>query len=65
MYQFSPPGSSYNITGLVPATTYDVRVRAQTEVGFGHYCCVEEAMTHNGKAQYSNMIMLFHYQCCT
>ena len=41
---------SYTLTGLAPATTYTVRVDAQTQLGYGYICCVPTATTHNGKA---------------
>ena len=41
---------SYTLTGLAPATTYTVRVRAQTQLGYGFFCCPPTATTHNGKA---------------
>ena len=41
---------SYTLTGLAPATTYTVRVDAQTQLGYGFYCCVPTATTHNGEA---------------
>ena len=41
---------SYTLTGLVPATTYTVRVDAQTQLGYGYYCCIPTATTHNGEA---------------
>ena len=42
--------SSYTLTGLAPATTYTVRVDAQTQLGYGYYCCAPTATTHNGEA---------------
>ena len=47
---FTPSGSSYIITGLAPATRYTVRVRAQTELGYGGFCCEPMASTNNGKS---------------
>ena len=41
---------SYTLTGLAPATTYTVRVDAQTQLGYGFACCVPNATTHNGEA---------------
>ena len=41
---------SYTLTGLAPATTYTVRVDAQTQLGYGYYCCEPNATTHNGEA---------------
>ena len=41
---------SYTITDLAPATTYTVAVDAQTEFGYGNYCCTPNATTHNGEA---------------
>ena len=41
---------SYTLTGLAPATTYTVRVNAQTQLGYGAACCLPTATTHNGKA---------------
>ena len=41
---------SYTLTGLAPATTYTVRVNAQTQLGYGFVCCFPTATTHNGKA---------------
>ena len=43
---------SYTITDLAPATTYNVRVEAQTQLGYGHFCCTPTvtATTHNGEA---------------
>ena len=41
---------SYTLTGLAPATTYTVRVGAQTQLGYGYYCCEPNATTHNGEA---------------
>ena len=49
MYQFSSPGNSYTITGLAPATSYSVTVVAQTQLGYGNYCCLAVASTENGK----------------
>lgn len=48
-YQVSPPGNSSTITGLAPATSYSVTVVAQTQLGYGDYCCLEVASTENGK----------------
>ena len=45
---FPSSGSSYTITGLAPATMYTVTVRAQTELGYGAYCCEPMASTNNG-----------------
>ena len=47
---FAPSGSSYTITGLVHATRYTVTVEAQTELGYGGFCCEPMASTNNGKA---------------
>ena len=47
---FTPSGSSYTITGLAPATMYNVTVRAQTELGYGGFCCTPMVSTNNGKA---------------
>ena len=41
---------SYTLTGVAPATTYTVRVNAQTQLGYGFICCLPTATTHNGKA---------------
>ena len=41
---------SYTLTGLAPATTYTVRVDAQTQLGYGDFCCEPTATTDNGKA---------------
>ena len=41
---------SYTLTSLAPATTYTVRVDAQTQLGYGFHCCVPTATTHNGEA---------------
>ena len=41
---------SYTITGLAPATTYTVAVDAQTQLGYGHFCCQPTATTHKGEA---------------
>ena len=41
---------SYTLTGLDPATTYTVRVDAQTQLGYGFHCCFPTATTHNGAA---------------
>ena len=48
----SSEDSSYAITGLAPATTYTVVVDAQTQLGYGYYCCRPHvtARTHNGEA---------------
>ena len=40
---------SYTITDLAPATTYTVAVDAQTQLGYGHFCCTPTATTHNGE----------------
>ena len=40
----------YTLTGLAPATTYTVRVDAQTQLGYGFVCCVPTATTLNGEA---------------
>ena len=45
---FPSSGSSYTITGLAPGTMYTVTVRAQTELGYGAYCCEPMASTNNG-----------------
>ena len=47
---FTSSESSYTITGLAPATMYTVTVRAQTELGYGGFCCTPNASTNNGKA---------------
>ena len=47
---FTSSESSYTITGLAPATNYTVEVRAQTELGYGGFCCTPMASTNNGKA---------------
>lgn len=44
------PGSSYTITNLTPGTHYSVNVLAQTQLGYGNYCCSATASTYNGKA---------------
>ena len=44
--------SSCTLTGLAPATTYTVRVRAQTQLGSGFVCCVPTATTPNGEATF-------------
>ena len=41
---------SYTLNGLAPATTYTVRVDAQTQLGYGFASCLPIATTHNGKA---------------
>ena len=41
---------SYTLNGLAPATTYTVIVDAQTQLGYGYYCCLPAAATHNGEA---------------
>ena len=41
---------SYTLTGLAPATTYTVRVDAQTQLGYGFVCCKPTDTTLNGKA---------------
>ena len=43
---------SYTITRLAPATTYTVVVDAQTQLGYGSFCCTPTvaATTHNGEA---------------
>ena len=46
---FTPSGSTYTITGLVHATSYTVTVEAQTELGYGGFCCEPMAST-NGKS---------------
>lgn len=43
------PGSSYTITNLTLATHYSVNVLAQTQLGYGNYCCLATASTDNGK----------------
>ena len=40
---------SYTLTGLAPATTYTVRVDAQTQLGYGDFCCEPTATTDNGE----------------
>ena len=47
---FTPSGNSYTITDLAPYTMYTVRVRAQTELGYGGFCCEPMASTTNGKS---------------
>ena len=47
---FTPSGSTYTITGLAPATSYTVMVEAQTELGYGGFCCEPMASTNNGKS---------------
>ena len=65
--EFQPQGGSvqtftttsqgfYTLTGLAPATTYTVRVRAQTQLGYGFFCCQPTATTHNGKASINPLI---------
>ena len=49
-YDFPSSRSSYTITGLVPATMYTVTVHAQTELGYGGFCCDPMASTNNGKS---------------
>ena len=44
--------ASYTLTGLAPATTYAVRVRAQTQLGYGFACCEPTATTPNGEATF-------------
>ena len=47
---FAPSGSStHTITNLTPATNYSVTVDAQTQIGYGHYCCKRTPTTDNGK----------------
>ena len=41
---------SYTITGLAPATAYTVAVEAQTQLGYGSFCCTPTATTQNGEA---------------
>ncbi len=41
---------SYTLTGLAPATTYTVIVDAQTQLGYGDFCCEPTATTDKGKA---------------
>ena len=43
---------SYTITGLEPATTFTVVMNAQTQLGYGSFCCTPTvtATTHNGEA---------------
>ena len=41
---------SYTLTGLARATTYTVRVDAQTQLGFGFHSLPPTATTHNGEA---------------
>ena len=43
---------SYTLTGLAPATTYTVRVRAQTQLGYGFFCCQPTATTDNGETSF-------------
>ena len=43
---------SYTLTGLAPATTYTVRVDAQTQLGYGYHCCAPTATTDNGETTY-------------
>ena len=40
---------SYTLNGLAPATTYTVRVDAQTQLGYGFHCCLPTATTQNGR----------------
>ena len=40
----------YTITDLAPATTYTVAVEAQTQLGYGYFCCQPTATTHKGEA---------------
>ena len=59
----SPTNSSegfYTITGLVPATTYTVAVDAQTQLGYGYYCCTPTATTHNGETSSDARGSLLH-----
>ena len=41
---------SYTLTGLALATTYTVRVDAQTQLGYGDFCCEPSATTDNSEA---------------
>ena len=43
---------SYTLTGLAPATKYTVRVDTQTQLGYGHHCCLPTATTDNGEASF-------------
>ena len=51
---------SYTITGLAPATTYIVAVDAQTQLGYGYFCCTPNATTHNGEASSAAHGSLLH-----
>ena len=42
--------NSFTMTGLTPATMYTVTVRAQTELGYGGFCCTPMASTNNGES---------------
>ena len=60
--------SSYTITGLAPATMYTVEVRAQTELGYGGFCCTPMVSTNNGKvpsAARGHMPTPCSYTICT
>ena len=49
MNDFAPSGSSsHTINNLTPATSYSVVVEAQTQIGYGHYCCMRTSTTDNG-----------------
>ena len=47
---FTTSQGSYTLNGLAPATTYTVRVDAQTQLGYGSHCLAPSATTHNGEA---------------
>ena len=53
---------SYTIIGLAPATTYKVAVDAQTQLGYGHFCCTPTvtSTTHNGEASTDDHGSLLH-----
>ena len=50
----------YTITDLAPATTYTVAVEAQTQLGYGFFCCPPTATTHNGEESCDAHCSLLH-----
>ena len=60
----SVTSGSYTLTGLAPATTYTVRVDAQTQLGYGFVCCVPTATTDNGETSF-DACMESHGDCGT
>ena len=54
-----PPKTYYDLRGLSPKTSYDVQVRAVSEVGEGEWSGVGQATTYGGTCAYTNVLLHF------